>query len=85
MATPGSAYQLNYPIIGAAAMTSGTAITTPGRAIQISVTGAGTVTLTLTNGSTVVVNPVVGDNIYPYSVKMATDGTATGATYTNLN
>lgn len=50
----------------------------PGAAIQITVTGTGTVTLVLWSGATIVVNPQVGDSIYPYQVKKYTAGTATG-------
>ena len=85
MATPGTGWLVGLPIIGAAAMTSGTAITNPGRAIMITASVAGTASLTLANGSTIVVNPAVGDNIYPFSVMTATDGTATVTHYYNLN
>lgn len=56
----------------------------PGAAIQITATVAGSVTLTLNTGSTIVVNPQVGDNIYPYQVTKATVGTATITAYYNL-
>lgn len=55
-----------------------------GAAIQISATGAGTVTLTLASGNTIVVNVNAGDSIYPYQVQMAAAGTATVSAYYNL-
>ena len=56
----------------------------PGAAIQISASVAGTVTLTLLSGSTIVVNVGVGDSIYPYQVTQAKAGTATVTAYYNL-
>lgn len=56
----------------------------PGAAIQITASVAGTVTLLLWHGRTIVVNPQVGDNIYPYQVVKATSGTATISAYYNL-
>ncbi len=84
MSFPGTGWLVGNPIIGCALMTSAVAVTNPGRAIMITASVAGTVTLTLTNGSTIVVNPAVGDNIYPFAVMTATDGTATVTHYYNL-
>lgn len=57
----------------------------PGAAIQISATGAGTVTLELWNGGNeIIVNVAVGDSIYPYQVVKATAGTAVISKYYNL-
>lgn len=72
------------PIGGARALTENTAGMIPGRAILITASVAGTVTLTLQNGSTVIVNPAAGDNIYPFAVTKATVGTATITNYYNL-
>lgn len=73
------------PVRNATALTEDTATTMPGRAIQITATVAGTVTLTLISGDTIVVTVVAGDNIYPYAVTKATVGTATISHYYNLN
>lgn len=72
------------PIQSAVALTENTAVATPGRAIMITVSTLGTVTLTLQDGSIIVVNPVVGDNIYPFAVIKATVGTAVVTGYYNL-
>lgn len=57
----------------------------PGAAILITASVAGTVTLTLAgDGSTIVVNPSVGDSIYPFQVTKAVAGTATVTAYYNL-
>lgn len=74
-----------YPgqIWDAVALSDGVATQRPGAAIQISASVAGTVTLTLASGHTIVVNVAVGDSIYPYQVTKATAVTAT-ATYYNL-
>jgi hypothetical protein len=63
---------------GAALLTDNVA-TTAANSILITATVAGAVTLTLADGSTVVVNPQVGDNIYPFQVTKAhvTAGTIT--------
>lgn len=71
-------------IMDAVALTEATETQRPGAAIQISASGAGTVTLTLLSGATIVVNPQVGDNLYPYQVVKATVGTATIDAYYNL-
>lgn len=71
-------------ICDALLLSDGVVTQRPGAAIQISATVAGTVTLTLLNGVTIVVNPQVGDNLYPYQVVMATAGTATVSAYYNL-
>lgn len=74
------------PITRAGALTEDTAIDAAacGRSIMITASVAGTVTLTLFDGSTIVVNPAVGDNIYPFAVRKATKGTATITAYYNL-
>lgn len=56
----------------------------PGAAIQVTVTGTGTVILTLWSGFQLTINPQVGDSIYPYQVKRYTVGTASGVTCYNL-
>lgn len=55
-----------------------------GIAIQIVASVAGTVTLTLLDGSTVIVSVPTGTTIYPYMVTRATKGTATITSYYNL-
>ena len=71
----------NQPILGAQTLAENTASTLVPRAIQISASVAGTVTLTLVDSSTIVVNVVAGDNIYPYCVQKAVVGTATVSAY----
>lgn len=71
-------------IAGALLLTENTVTQRPGAAIQITASVAGSVTLTLNDGTTIVVNPQVGDNIYPYQVLKATVGTATITAYYNL-
>lgn len=83
-ARPGRQIVTMLGIRSAALLTEDTSTTAPGKAIQISATVAGTVTLTLFDGSLIIVNVVVGDNIYPYSVSKATVGTATISNYYNL-
>lgn len=53
-------------------------------AIQITASASGSVTLTLLSTQTIVVNPAVGDNIYPYAVTKAVAGTAVVVSYYNL-
>ena len=65
-------------------MSNATPTQRPGSAIQITVTTSGTITLTLWSGNTIVVNPQVGDSIYPYEVTMYTTGTAQGVVCYNL-
>lgn len=65
----------------ALALNDGVVTQRPGSRIQISASVTATaVTLTLYSGNTIVVNPAVGDNIYPYEVIKAvvTSGTVTG-------
>lgn len=71
-------------IMDAQLLTEATDTQRPGAAIQITASVAGTVTLTLLSGNTIVVNPQVGDNLYPYQVTRATVGTATVSAYYNL-
>ncbi len=85
MARPLNSSRMNPdPIESAVALTENTAVGMPGRAIMITASTAGTVTLTLQDGSIIVVNPVVGDNIYPFAVIKATVGTAVVTGYYNL-
>lgn len=72
------------PVSNAFALTEATP-GAPGRAIQIRASGAGTVTLLLAGGTSVVVDVVIGTNIFPYAVTTATVGTATITSYTNLS
>ncbi len=72
------------PIESAVALTENTAVGAPGRAIMITASTAGTVTLTFADGSIIVVNPVIGDNIYPFAIVKATVGTAVVTNYYNL-
>ena len=55
-----------------------------GAAIQIIASAAGTVTLELWSGNSIVVDVVVGMNLFEYSVVKATVGTATITSYYNL-
>ncbi len=56
----------------------------PGKAIMITASTAGSVTLTFNNGDTIVVTAQLGDNIYPFAVQKATVGTAVVTAYYNL-
>lgn len=71
-------------ICDCALLTAGATTQAPGAAIMITVTGTGTVILTLWSGNSITVNPQVGDSIYPFQVKSYTVGTATGVTCYNL-
>jgi hypothetical protein len=71
-------------VCDAALLANGVPTQRPGAAIQITASVAGTVILTLVSGATIVVNPPVGDSIYPYQVVMAAAGTATVTAYYNL-
>ena len=71
-------------ITTAVAMTNNT-VYAAARAILITASVIGTVTLTLSGGSTVVVNPQVGDNIYPFAVTKYVTGTATITAVYNLS
>lgn len=71
-------------ICDAVALSDDIDVQRPGAAIQITASVAGTVTLILLSGVSVVVNPQVGDNLYPYQVIRATAGTATVTAYYNL-
>jgi hypothetical protein len=55
-----------------------------GVAIQIIASVAGTVTLTLLDGSTIPVTVPIGTTTLPYMVTKATAGTATVTSYYNL-
>lgn len=70
---------------GAFPLSENTAVLTgAGSGIMITASVAGTVTLTLLDGSTVVVSVPVGSTIYPFQVIKATVGTATITSYYNL-
>jgi len=71
-------------ITTAVAMTNNT-VYAAARAILITASVIGTVTLTLSGSSTVVVNPQVGDNIYPFAVTKYVTGTATITAVYNLS
>lgn len=84
-AYPRTQWALGEPIqsfLGFAANTT----TAPGRSIQISAsTSSVAITLTTVDTSTVVVNPAVGDNIYPYAITKALPaGSTSSFTFTNL-
>lgn len=68
----------------AVALTENTATTRPGAAIQIVASVAGTVTLVLWSGNSIVVSVPSGTTILPYEVTKATVGTATVTSYYNL-
>lgn len=72
------------PITRAASVADNTTVSA-GFAILLSASVTGTVTLTLQSGDTVVVNPAVGDNIYPFAVVKRVVGTATLASAYNLS
>lgn len=70
---------------GAFALTENTtSIGGAGIAVAITATVAGTVTLTLLDGSTIVVSVPTGTTIWPFMVTKATVGTATITSYSNL-
>jgi hypothetical protein len=54
-------------IVNAASVANNTTVAA-GRSIQISASVAGSATLTLSGGTSLIVNFQVGDNIYPYAV-----------------
>jgi hypothetical protein len=72
------------PITTAAALTNNV-VAAAGRSILITASVIGTVTLTLSGSGTVVVNPQVGDNIYPFAVTKYVTGTATITAVYNLS
>lgn len=51
---------------------------------MITVSGTGTVVLTLWSGANITVNPQVGDSIYPFEVTDYSVGTASGVVCYNL-
>ena len=69
---------------GAVALAENTTTQQPGIAIQIIASVAGTVTLVLLDGSSIVVSVPTGTTIYPYQVTKATVGGATITSYYNL-
>lgn len=74
-----------YPgqIWSAVALTSNTSAQC-GASIQITASVAGTVTLTLWSGVTIIVTVGVGDSIYPYQCTKFVAGTATVTSAYNL-
>ena len=58
------------PIIGAAAVANNTVVP-DGAGLFVTATVAANLTLTLQDGSTMLVNPAVGDTIYPFAVTKA--------------
>lgn len=86
---PRTQWAMGEPIQAFLGITAGTTYQNnqAGRSIQISTTTASVaVTLTTVNGSTVAVNPAVGDNIYPYAVVLAVPASSTSSfTFTNLS
>jgi hypothetical protein len=69
---------------GATAITASTTVTAT-QAVMISLTAStGTVNLTLTDGSQIVVNPALGDNIYPFGVISWSAGSATPSSVYSL-
>jgi len=82
---PGPSFQPWRPAVtNCQAMTEGDTYPA-GTAIMITASGGGTVGLKLSSGNSITVNPVVGDNIYPFAVVEWTTGTATVTTAYNLN
>lgn len=71
-------------VADAVLLSNGVPTQRPGAAILITASVAGTVTLTLTAGSTIVVNPVIGDSIFPFQVTQYSAGTATVTAAYNL-
>lgn len=56
-----------------------------GLAVQITASVAGTVTLTLSDASTIVVTVPINDTVYPYAVTKFVAGTATVTAVYNLS
>ncbi len=75
---------IRTPPVTIAEVVADNTIVPPAFAIQITASVSGTVTLTLVGGSTIIVTPSVGDNIYPYAVIRAAAGTATVTRMYNL-
>lgn len=65
-------------------LTEGVVTQRPGAAVQITATTAGSVILTLVSEATIVVNPALGDSIYPYEVIKFVPGTAVISAAYNL-
>lgn len=82
---PGYPVQRAAPIRAATAMTSAAAAIATGFGFFICASVSGTVTVTLESGDTIVITPAVGDNIYPFSAKTFTTGTATVTRAYNLS
>ena len=79
----GYAASRTTPIISAATVANNTVVP-PAYAILITASAAANVTLTLEDGSTIAVNPVVGDNIYPFAVSKAVVNSGTVSAMYNL-
>lgn len=71
----------NYAFSTATALTTATPTTVPCRGVLISCTAAGTLTLTLMDGSTVTIDVIVGTIVLPLAVTEYTAGTATATVY----
>jgi len=72
------------PIKSAAALTNNTTATA-GVSFFITVSVTGTVTLTLSDASTIIINPQVGDTMLPFGVTKYVTGTATVTRAYNLS
>ena len=68
------------PIQSALALTSGV-VAAPGRAIVISCTVAGNLTLTFGDGTTILLPVPIGVQQLPWAVKSFTNGTATASVW----
>lgn len=80
----------NYPTFRAAPIRNSTAITDnvtvdAGYGYFVTTSVSGTITLTLEGGGTIIITPVVGDNIYPFAVTKSVAGTATVTRAYNLS
>jgi hypothetical protein len=74
----------NFAFTGAITMTVGS-VYTPQRSIGVNCTGAGNVSLLLSDASVVVVAAAVGWQTFPFAVvSVNTSGTTATATYYNL-
>jgi hypothetical protein len=72
-------------VLGGTFVRAAAVSSTPGAAVLVSgVTTAGTVTLTLPGGSTVVESVPLGSTRLPYGVTAAVTGTAVGSTFQSL-
>ena len=76
------------PIVGGYQLTEATAITpatqAPGRSVLLNASTAGDVSVVMLDGSTLLLELVLGDNIYPFAITKATTVTAVIRRYYNL-